>query len=49
MSRSLKWHTTVVSKIVLGCMSYGSPEWSPWVLEEEEAIKHIKAAYVLLE
>ncbi|EIM87557.1 Aldo/keto reductase [Stereum hirsutum FP-91666 SS1] len=34
-----------VSKIVLGCMSYGSPEWSPWVLEEEEAIKHIKAAY----
>ncbi|EIM87501.1 Aldo/keto reductase [Stereum hirsutum FP-91666 SS1] len=34
-----------VSKLVLGCMSYGSPEWSPWVLEEEEAIKHIKAAY----
>lgn len=30
-------------------MSYGSPEWSPWVLEEEEAIKHIKTAYVLLE
>lgn len=26
-------------------MSYGSPEWASWVLEEEEAIKHIKAAY----
>ena len=28
-------------------MSYGSPEWQGWVLEEEESIKHIKAAYVL--
>ncbi|TEB34801.1 aryl-alcohol dehydrogenase [Coprinellus micaceus] len=34
-----------VSKIILGCMSYGSPEWQPWVLGEEESIKHIKAAY----
>ncbi|TFK35206.1 NADP-dependent oxidoreductase domain-containing protein [Crucibulum laeve] len=34
-----------VSKIILGCMSYGSPEWQSWVLEEEESIKHIKAAY----
>nr|WGM49232.1 aldehyde reductase [Boreostereum vibrans] len=34
-----------VSKLILGCMSYGSPEWAPWVLEEQEAIKHIKAAY----
>ncbi|KAF8624680.1 hypothetical protein AX17_007011 [Amanita inopinata Kibby_2008] len=34
-----------VSKIILGCMSYGSPEWQKWVLPEEEAIKHIKAAY----
>ncbi|KAJ7633434.1 Aldo/keto reductase [Mycena polygramma] len=25
-------------------MSYGSKEWSPWVLEEEEAIKNIKFA-----
>ena len=23
-----------VSKICLGCMSYGSPEWRPWVLDE---------------
>ncbi|KAI0737385.1 Aldo/keto reductase [Daedaleopsis nitida] len=34
-----------VSKIILGCMSYGSPEWQGWVLPEEEAIKHIKYAY----
>ncbi|KAJ7158528.1 Aldo/keto reductase [Mycena filopes] len=35
-----------VSKIILGCMSYGNPKWlGNWVLEEEEASKHIKAAY----
>ncbi|RXW13141.1 hypothetical protein EST38_g12713 [Candolleomyces aberdarensis] len=34
-----------VSKIILGCMSYGSPEWQDWVLGEEESLKHIKAAY----
>ncbi|EIM84438.1 Aldo/keto reductase [Stereum hirsutum FP-91666 SS1] len=34
-----------VSKIILGCMSYGSPEWQDWVLAEEEGIKHIKYAY----
>ncbi|KAJ7596448.1 aryl-alcohol dehydrogenase [Mycena floridula] len=34
-----------VSKIILGCMSYGSPEWAGWVLPEDEGIKHIKAAY----
>ncbi|RPD71323.1 Aldo/keto reductase [Lentinus tigrinus ALCF2SS1-7] len=34
-----------VSRIILGCMSYGSPEWQSWVLPEEEAIKHIKFAY----
>ena len=33
-----------VSKIILGCMSYGSPEWQSWVLGEEEGIAHIKAA-----
>jgi aryl-alcohol dehydrogenase-like predicted oxidoreductase len=26
-----------VSKLCLGCMSYGSPEWRPWVLTEEAA------------
>ncbi|TFK33066.1 NADP-dependent oxidoreductase domain-containing protein [Crucibulum laeve] len=34
-----------VSRIILGCMSYGSPDWQGWVLPEEESIKHIKAAY----
>ena len=33
-----------VSKIILGTMQYGSPGWQEWVLEEDEAIKHIKAA-----
>lgn len=53
-----------VSKIILGCLSYGSPgahflmhvgllsltsfqEYQPWVLGEEEGIKHIKVAYDL--
>lgn len=34
-----------VSRIILGCMSYGSPEWQPWVLDEIAGLKHIKAAY----
>lgn len=34
-----------VSRLILGCMSYGSPEWQGWVLPEEESLKHIKAAY----
>ncbi|KAH9942956.1 aryl-alcohol dehydrogenase [Amylocystis lapponica] len=34
-----------VSKIILGCMSYGSKGWQKWVLDEEEAIQHIKYAY----
>ncbi|KAK0203289.1 NADP-dependent oxidoreductase domain-containing protein [Desarmillaria ectypa] len=34
-----------VSKIILGCMTYGSPEWAKWVLGKEEGITHIKAAY----
>jgi aryl-alcohol dehydrogenase-like predicted oxidoreductase len=34
-----------VSRLILGCMSYGSPEWRKWVLGEEEAIEQIKFAY----
>ncbi|KAJ6458881.1 hypothetical protein DFH09DRAFT_1383726 [Mycena vulgaris] len=35
-----------ISKIDLGCLSYGNPNWwRNWVLPEEEASKHIKAAY----
>jgi len=34
-----------VSKVILGTMSYGSSEWSKWVLDEKTGIEHIKAAY----
>ncbi|KAJ7031350.1 aryl-alcohol dehydrogenase [Mycena alexandri] len=35
-----------ISKLILGCMSYGNPNYlGNWVLPEEEASKHIKAAY----
>ncbi|KAH9830913.1 aryl-alcohol dehydrogenase [Rhodofomes roseus] len=35
-----------VSKIILGCMSYGSKGWNEWVIEDqEEANRHIKYAY----
>ncbi|KAI5123248.1 hypothetical protein M0805_001337 [Coniferiporia weirii] len=34
-----------VSRIILGCMSYGDPGWSEWFLPEEEGLKHIKAAH----
>jgi len=34
-----------VSKIILGCMTYGSSEWLKWVLDEKTGIEHIKFAY----
>lgn len=34
-----------VSRIILGCMSYGSKGWADWVLDDEEEVqKHIKYA-----
>ncbi|BGP13925.1 hypothetical protein JCM10213_002569 [Rhodosporidiobolus nylandii] len=36
-----------VSKIILGCMSYGNKGWADWVLEEDEAMEHFKMAYDL--
>jgi hypothetical protein len=33
-----------ISKIVLGTMTYGSPQWQGWVLEEKKAIEHIRYA-----
>ena len=33
-----------VSRICLGCMTYGSSEWRPWVLDEEQARPLIKQA-----
>ena len=34
-----------VSSPIFGCMSFGSPEWQPWVIEEAEALPLLKAAY----
>jgi aryl-alcohol dehydrogenase-like predicted oxidoreductase len=33
-----------VSRICLGCMSFGSPEWRPWVLDEPAAQPFFKLA-----
>ena len=33
-----------VSRICLGCMSYGDPSWQKWVLSEEEAGDHFRTA-----
>ncbi len=33
-----------VSRLCLGCMSYGTPEWRPWVLDEHQARPFFKRA-----
>ena len=33
-----------VSRICLGCMSYGTPKWRPWVLDEEASKPFFRAA-----
>jgi len=33
-----------VSRICLGCMSYGDSNWRPWILDEEEARPHFRTA-----
>src|ERR1051325_6655236 len=33
-----------VSRIALGCMSYGNPKWRPWVLDERAATPFYRAA-----
>lgn len=33
------------SRIILGAMSFGSPEWQPWVLPEDLALPLLKHAY----
>ncbi|KAK6198001.1 Lpg20 aldo-keto reductase [Scheffersomyces amazonensis] len=30
-----------ISRIIVGCMSYGSKKWSPWVLDDEDEIMEI--------
>lgn len=37
----------VVSRICLGCMSYGSRSWRPWVLERDEALPFFRRAIEL--
>ena len=34
-----------VSNPIFGTMSFGTPEWQPWVLDEEAALPLLKAAY----
>ncbi|KAI8814932.1 aldo/keto reductase [Cladochytrium replicatum] len=36
-----------VSKICVGCMSFGDPEWQDWTLNAEESLPMIKASYDL--
>lgn len=36
-----------VSRLCLGCMSYGAKEWRPWILSEEEGRPFIKHALEL--
>jgi aryl-alcohol dehydrogenase (NADP+) len=33
-----------VSRLCLGCMTYGSSKWRPWVLDEAESLPFFKAA-----
>ena len=33
-----------VSRICLGCMSYGSSGWRPWVLDEKESLPFFRRA-----
>jgi len=37
-----------VSRIILGTMQYGNKGWQEWVLGEDEAVKHIKTAFVVI-
>ncbi len=36
-----------VSRICLGCMSFGDPKWQPWVLNKEESMKILQRAFEL--
>src|SRR6186997_1782521 len=36
-----------VSRLCLGAMTYGSKQWRPWILEEEEARPFIRQALEL--
>lgn len=34
-----------ISKVILGAMSYSTPEWQEWVLDEEESLPLLEHAY----
>jgi aryl-alcohol dehydrogenase-like predicted oxidoreductase len=34
-----------VSKVILGTMSYGSPDWQQWILNEEDSLPLLEYAY----
>ena len=34
-----------ISKVILGCMSFGDKRWVPWLLEEDEALPLLEHAY----
>ncbi|EXJ54216.1 alcohol dehydrogenase [Cladophialophora yegresii CBS 114405] len=34
-----------ISKVILGCMGYGTPEWEGWVLDEEASLPLLEYAY----
>ena len=36
-----------VSRLCLGCMTYGDPDWRPWILGEAEARTHFEKAFEL--
>ena len=38
---------TTVSRICLGCMSFGDPDWREWVLGEEEGVELVERALEL--
>jgi len=34
-----------ISKVILGAMTYGTPDWQAWVLDEEKALPLLQHAY----
>ena len=34
-----------VSKVIMGCMTFGSDKWQPWVMNEEESLPIFEHAY----
>src|SRR4051794_17590766 len=37
----------IVSRICLGCMTYGDPKWRPWVLDRDESLPFFRRAWEL--